>query len=157
MSVVDELKAAVGNGPYGYYPKVPLATAIAIVERLEFQRFALAQADKMGDDRIKELEQQVATLTAENTELREKITGNGQDAYDIYEDQRERIASLTAALEKARKALIASTDKLNDWIDRDECDCTMDGGVHSCALPDLQRVIEDNRTALAALGEPREV
>jgi hypothetical protein len=73
MSAIDELKAAVGNGPYGYYPKVPLATAIAIVERLEFQRFALAQADKMGDDRIKELEQQVATLTAALEKAREAL------------------------------------------------------------------------------------
>jgi len=39
------------------------------------------------------------------------------------------------------------------WLDEHECDCTMDGGVHCCGRPNVERVVVALRAALKEAGE----
>ena len=56
--------------------------------------------------------------------------------------------------EDVRDALKISLSEMRLWRDSQECDCTMDGGSHSCGLPRLTGSINIVRTALAAKPSP---
>lgn len=67
----------------------------------------------------------------------------------VSEEEEAGNLALVKAAPTLLTRLTEARDMLQRWADSNECDCTMDGGAHTCGLPRLRRLIEDCDAALA--------